>query len=172
MSNERIIPYQPTVIAGPKQALLVTPETAELMIKNSKRPLFILGPLVKEEPLLSFATNIAEKWNLPVVTTADAYKPFNDKGLNPKSYGVVEIVNLLKDPEWKGLDGKGSYDLVIFLGCIYYIGSQGLSTLKHYAPHLKTLTICKFFHSNADASFPNMKDEEWFKFLGKMGKGG
>lgn len=169
MANERVIPWQPTVIAGPKQALLVTPETAELMIKKAKRPLFILGPLVKDEPLSTFATKIAEKWNLPVVTTADAYKTFYDKGLNPTAYGVVEIVNLLKDPDWLGVNGEGQHDLVIFLGCIYYIGSQGLSTLKHYAPHLKTLTICKFFHSNADASFPNMKDEEWFKYLEKLG---
>ncbi|BDZ66654.1 CO dehydrogenase/acetyl-CoA synthase complex subunit epsilon [Methanobacterium ferruginis] len=172
MANERVIPWQPTVIAGPKQALLVTPETAELMIKKAKRPLFILGPLVKEDPLLTYATKIAEKWNLQVVTTADAYKPFNDKGLNPTAYGVVEIVNLLKDPEWQGVDGEGQHDLVIFMGCIYYIASQGLSSLKHYAPHLKTLTICKFFHSNADASFPNLKDEEWFKYLEKMGEVG
>ncbi|WP_321422457.1 CO dehydrogenase/acetyl-CoA synthase complex subunit epsilon [uncultured Methanobacterium sp.] len=170
MANERVIPWQPTVIAGPKQALLVTPETAELMIKKAKRPLLILGPLVKEDPVLSYATRIAEKWDLPVVTTADAYKPFKDKGLNPTAYGVVEIVNLLKDPEWQGVSGKGQHDLAIFLGCIYYIGSQGLSTLKHFAPYLKTLTICKFFHSNADASFPNMKDEEWFNYLEKMGK--
>ncbi|NYB51467.1 MAG: CO dehydrogenase/acetyl-CoA synthase complex subunit epsilon [Methanobacteriaceae archaeon] len=169
MANERVIPYQPTVIAGPKQALLVTPETAELMIKKAKRPLFVLGPLVKEEPLLTLAKKIAEKWNLPVVTTADAYKSFKDQGLNSTAYGVVEIVNLLKDPEWQGVNDEGPHDLVIFLGCIYYIGSQGLSSLKHYAPHLKTLTICKFFHSNADASFPNMKDEEWMKYLEKMG---
>lgn len=169
MANERVIPWQPTVIAGPKQALLVTAETAELMIKKAKRPLFILGPLVKEEPISSFATNIALKWKLPVVTTADAYKTFNEKGLNPTAYGVVEIINLLKDPQWQGVNGEGPHDLVIFLGCIYYIGSQGLSSLKHFAPHLKTLTICKFFHSNADASFPNMKDEEWFKFLEKLG---
>jgi acetyl-CoA decarbonylase/synthase complex subunit epsilon len=50
------------------------------------------------------------------------------------------------------------------------MGSQGLSTLKHVAPHLKTLTLCKFFHSNADASFPNMKDEEWLKYLEKLAK--
>lgn len=170
MANERVIPWQPTVIAGPKQALLVTPETAELMIKKAKRPLLVLGPLVKEEPLLSLSVGIAEKWNLPVVTTADAYKAFKEKGLDPTSYGIVEIVNLLKDPEWAGVNGEGQHDLVIFAGCIYYIASQGLSTLKHFAPHTKTLTICKFFHSNADASFPNMKDEEWLKYLEKMGK--
>jgi acetyl-CoA decarbonylase/synthase complex subunit epsilon len=168
MSKERVIPWQPTVIAGPKQALLVTPETAKMMIKKSKRPLMVVGPLVKEEPLTDYAADIAAKWGLPMVSTGDAYKAFNEKGVETKSYGLVEITNLLQDPNWKGVLGEGQHDLVIFMGCIYYMASQGLSTLKHFAPHLKTLTICKFFHSNADASFPNMDDDEWFRYLEKM----
>jgi acetyl-CoA decarbonylase/synthase complex subunit epsilon len=166
--NERVIPWQPTVIAGPKQALLVTPETAEMMLKKAKRPLMIIGPLIKDSPVLTLSTQIAEKWNIPIVSTGDAFKPLNEAGVKSKPYGVVEIVNLLKDPEWKGIKGEGQHDLVLFIGVIYYIGSQGLSTLKHFAPHLKTLTICKFFHSNADASFPNMNDEEWIKYLEKL----
>jgi anaerobic carbon-monoxide dehydrogenase, CODH/ACS complex subunit epsilon len=166
--NERVIPWQPTVIAGPKQALLVTPETAEMMLKKAKRPLMIMGPLVKDSPVLALAAQIAEKWHIPLVSTGDAFKALNEVDIKSKSYGVVEIVNLLKDPEWKGVNGEGQHDLVLFIGVIYYIGSQGLSTLKHFAPHLKTLTLCKFFHSNADASFPNMKDEEWIKYLEKL----
>ncbi len=166
--NERVIPWQPTVIAGPKQALLVTPETAEMMLKKAKRPLLIIGPLVKDSPVLTLSTQIAEKWNIPIVSTGDVFKSLNEAGIESKPYGVVEIVNLLKDPEWKGINGEGQYDLVLFVGVIYYIGSQGLSTLKHFAPHLKTLTLCKFFHSNADASFPNMKNEEWIKYLEKL----
>jgi acetyl-CoA decarbonylase/synthase complex subunit epsilon len=166
--NERVIPWQPTVIAGPKQALLVTPETAEMMLKKAKRPLMIMGPLVKDSPVLALAAQIAEKWHIPLVSTGDAFKALNEVDVKSKPYGVVEIVNLLKDPEWEGVNGKGQHDLVLFIGVIYYIGSQGLSTLKHFAPHLKTLTLCKFFHSNADASFPNMKDEEWIKYLEKL----
>ncbi|WP_424353916.1 CO dehydrogenase/acetyl-CoA synthase complex subunit epsilon [Methanobacterium sp. MBAC-LM] len=166
--NERVIPWQPTVIAGPKQALLVTPETAEMMLKKAKRPLMVMGPLVKESPVLSLAVLIAEKWNIPIVSTGDTFKTLNEADIKSKPYGVVEIVNLLKDPDWEGINGEGQHDLVLFIGVIYYIGSQGLSTLKHFAPHLKTLTLCKFFHSNADASFPNMKDEEWIKYLEKL----
>jgi len=166
--NERVIPWQPTTIAGPKQALLVTPETAEMMLKKAKRPLIIIGPLIKDSPVLALATGIAEKWNVPIVSTGDAFKSLNEAGVRSKPYGVVEIVNLLKDPDWKGINGEGQHDLVLFIGVVYYIGSQGLSTLKHFAPHLKTLTLCKFFHSNADASFPNMKDEEWIKYLEKL----
>ncbi|MGB9979793.1 CO dehydrogenase/acetyl-CoA synthase complex subunit epsilon [Methanobacterium sp.] len=166
--NERVIPWQPTVIAGPKQALLVTPETAKMMLKKSKKPLIVVGPLIKDSPVLSLAVQIAEKWNIPIVSTGDMFKTLNEADIKSKPYGVVEIVNLLKDPEWEGVNGEGQHDLVLFIGVIYYIGSQGLSTLKHFAPHLKTLTLCKFFHSNADASFPNMKDEEWIKYLEKL----
>lgn len=166
--NDRLIPWQPTVIAGPKQALLTTPETAKLMFQKAKRPLFVVGPYAKNEPLRGHVKDIAETWDLSIVTTADTFKSFNENGIKSDSYGIVEIANLLKDPEWKGIDGEGQYDLVLFIGCIYYIASQGLSTLKHFAPHLKTLTICKYFHSNADASFPNMKDEEWEIYLEKM----
>jgi anaerobic carbon-monoxide dehydrogenase, CODH/ACS complex subunit epsilon len=166
--NERVIPWQPTVIAGPKQALMVTPETAKMMVKKAKRPLLVLGPLAKEEPLVTHSIEIAEKWDLPIVTTADTFKIYLDKRVETKAYGIVEIINLLKDPEWEGLKGEGQHDLVIFIGGIYYMASQGLSTLKHFAPHLKTLTLCKYFHSNADASFPNMKDKEWSIYLEKM----
>ncbi|KZX10392.1 CO dehydrogenase/acetyl-CoA synthase complex subunit epsilon [Methanobrevibacter filiformis] len=166
--NERLIPWQPTAIAGPKQPLLVTPETAKHMIKKSKRPLFVVGPYAKNEPLLDFVSKIAEKWNLPIVTTADTYKTFSDVEIDSTPYGIVEIVNLLKDPQWQGVNGEGQHDLVIFVGVIYYIASQGLSTLKHFAPHLKTLTICKYFHFNADASFPNMNDKEWHNYLDKL----
>ncbi|MDR2967614.1 MAG: CO dehydrogenase/acetyl-CoA synthase complex subunit epsilon [Methanobacteriaceae archaeon] len=166
--NDRVIPWQPTVIAGPKQALLVTPETAKLMLQKSKRPLFVVGPYAKNEPIKTYVKDIANDWDLPIVTTSDTYKVFEENGISSDYYGIIEIINLLKDPNWKGIKGEGQHDFVMFIGCIYYIASQGLSTLKHFAPHLKTLTICKYFHSNADASFPNMKDEEWHDFLENM----
>lgn len=168
--NERVIPWQPTVIAGPKQALLVTAETAEMMIQKAKRPLMVVGPLIKDSPAQVQASKIAEKWDIPIVSTGDAFKSLTEAGVTSRSYGLVEIVNLLKDPGWKGVNDEGNHDLVLFIGVLYYMGSQGLSTLKHFAPHLKTLTLCKFFHSNADASFPNMKDDEWFKYLEKLAK--
>jgi acetyl-CoA decarbonylase/synthase complex subunit epsilon len=166
--NDRIIPWQPTVIAGPKQAMLVTPETATMMIKKARRPLMVVGPLAKRQPVLEHVVKIIRHFDLPVVTTADTYRALSEAGIESEPHGIVEITNLLKDPSWEGIHGEGQHDLVIFIGCIYYIASQGLSTLKHFAPHIKTLTICRTFHSNADASFPNMDDDEWFRYLEKM----
>jgi anaerobic carbon-monoxide dehydrogenase, CODH/ACS complex subunit epsilon len=168
--DERVIPWQPTTIAGPKQSLLVTPETAEMMLQKAKRPLMIMGPLINNNPAQDLAIQIANKWEIPIVSTGNAFKSLYNAGVSSKAYGVVEIVNLLKDPEWKGVKGEGQHDLVVFIGVNYYMGSQGLSTLKHFAPHLKTITLCKYYHTNADASFPNLKDEEWIKYLEKLAK--
>jgi acetyl-CoA decarbonylase/synthase complex subunit epsilon len=36
-----------------------------------------------------------------------------------------------------------------------------LSTLKHFAPHLKTFSIDRFYHPNAEFSFENMTEGRW-----------
>jgi acetyl-CoA decarbonylase/synthase complex subunit epsilon len=65
---------------------------------------------------------------------------------------AVDIVNRLQDPEWKGVKGEGQHDLVVFFGVLCVIGEQGLSTLKHFAPHLKTIAICPNYHPSANMS--------------------
>ncbi len=122
--DERVIPWQPTVIAGPKQALLVTPETAEMMIQKAKRPLLVIGPLINDSPAQTLSTKIAEKWDIPMVSTGDAFKSLSEAGVQSRAYGLVEIVNLLKDPDWEGLKGDGQHDLVLFVGVLYYMGSR------------------------------------------------
>jgi len=171
MDGDRTTPWQPTVIAGPRHALLLTPAIAKMMLKKAKRPLFVIGSLIEDDKeVLSLCTDMVNEWNLPVAATGNIHKTLVEKGIKSKRYGTIEIVNLLKDPEWKGINGEGSHDLVLFVGVTYYLASQGLSSLKHFAPHLKTLTLCKYFHSNANASFPNMSDSEWKKYLEKMSK--
>jgi len=55
---------------------------------------------------------------------------------------------------------------VMFFGFRTDLGEQGLSVLKHFAPHLKTMTLCKFYYPHADFSLPNFrKDEQWKNFL-------
>jgi len=171
MDGDRTTPWQPTVIAGPRHALLLTPAIAKMMLKKAKRPLFVIGSLIEEDKeIVSLCKDIVNEWNLPVAATGNIYKTLTENEVKSKRYGTIEIINLLKDPEWKGINGEGQYDLVLFIGVTYYLASQGLSSLKHFAPHLKTLTLCKYFHSNANASFPNMSDSEWKKYLEKMSK--
>jgi acetyl-CoA decarbonylase/synthase complex subunit epsilon len=176
-----MIPWQPTAIAGPRQARVAKKDTAVRMLEKAERPLLVIGPIItcsescndsdcNKEIIRSLCMDIARNWDIPVVTLGPAYKSFKEEGFETEVMGVIELINLLKDPEWEGFRREGQHDLVLFIGVTYYIASQGLSTLKHFAPHLKTLTLCKLFHPNADVSFPNMSEKKWLKLLENMKK--
>lgn len=152
------------------QASVWPPEMAAITIKQSKNPLFVMGSLLNDIPeeIAEKSIKIAKKRNIPVVATGGSSLTLSKLGFHPPVIGVVELINHLKDPEWKGLDGKGNYDLVCFIGVPYYLGSQGLSTLKNFAPHIKTLTLCRFMHPNADLSYPNISYEEWLDWLDRL----
>ena len=87
----------------------------------------------------------------------------------PKTYrttvlavmSAMNIGNRLKDPNWQGLDGKGPYDVALFMGLPYYMEFVILSGLKHFAPHVKTISMARFFNPHASWSFPNLKVEAW-----------
>jgi acetyl-CoA decarbonylase/synthase complex subunit epsilon len=165
--------HRVNVLTGIKGAKVVTDasEFADI-IKRAKRPLFVLGPRLlgtslDGKPVVEYALEIAKAAKAPICATAHIRAKMMELGVKPDSeYDVVEIVNRLKDPEWKGLRKEGNHDLVVFFGIRTDLGNQGLSTLKHFAPHLKTMTLCKYVFPHADYSLPNFrKDEEWKNFL-------
>jgi acetyl-CoA decarbonylase/synthase complex subunit epsilon len=59
-------------------------------------------------------------------------------------YGTFFIPNS-SDPEWKGLDGMGQYDLAMIVGVPYYMEWLILSALKHSAPDVKTISLDRFY---------------------------
>jgi acetyl-CoA decarbonylase/synthase complex subunit epsilon len=73
----------------------------------------------------------------------------------------MDIGNRIVDPKWKGLDGKGPYDLVMFVGLPYYMEELMLSGFMHFAPDQKTMTLDNLYHPHASWSFPNATLEEW-----------
>jgi acetyl-CoA decarbonylase/synthase complex subunit epsilon len=81
--------------------------------------------------------------------------------------GLVEITDRLRDSGWS-LDGKGPPDLVIFAGITYRLESQMLSTLKHFATHLKTVSLDRYYQPNADFSFLNLDQKVWVENLDKV----
>ncbi|GAB4381951.1 MAG: CO dehydrogenase/acetyl-CoA synthase complex subunit epsilon [Methanothermobacter thermautotrophicus] len=135
-------------------------------IKKAKRPLMVIGSLVNSIPddITDRITRITEKGDMEVALTGGSSLK-GDRFRRRNIIGLIEIVDNLKNPAWKGFDGNGNYDLVCFIGVPYYIGSQGLSTLRAFAPHLKTVTLCRYMHPNADISYPNMSYDEWLKWL-------
>jgi acetyl-CoA decarbonylase/synthase complex subunit epsilon len=160
-------------MTGTKYARLIEdPAEYAHYIKRAARPLLVIGArtltmTLGERLLLEYAVDIAKTLDIPICATAHTKKKLLELGVEPEStYDVIEILNHLKDPEWKGVKGEGNHDLVLFLGFRSDLGEQGLSTLKHYAPHLKTMTLCKYYYPHASYSLPNFrKDDKWKEFL-------
>jgi len=169
-----VIPrHKVNVLTGIKSARLIEdPEEYANLIKKAKRPLLVVGPLlltstVDGKILMQYALDIAKACNIPICATAQTKGKIVELGVQPDSvYDTVEIVNALKDPEWRGVRKEGNHDLVIFFGIRSDLGNQCLSTLKHFAPHLKTMTLCKHYFPHANYSLLNFKnDAKWQEFL-------
>ncbi len=168
--------HRVNVLSGVKSAIVLDDATeyAEL-IKQARRPLLVLGPRLLQlslgdRLLMEYALELAAAGNIPICATAHTRGKIVELGGRPDSeYDVVEIINALKDPEWHGVRNEGNHDLIIFFGFRSDLGNQGLSALKHFAPHLRTMTLCKYVYPNADYSLPNIrKDEDWRAFLEEL----
>ncbi|HDN74415.1 MAG TPA: CO dehydrogenase/acetyl-CoA synthase complex subunit epsilon, partial [Archaeoglobus sp.] len=110
-------PFDAANIPGPKMAtLLEKGKPIANMIKKAKNPLLIVGPDLTDE-MFKRAMKFIEK-GVTVVATGSAIKKFIDAGYKDKvKYAVLhELTQFLLDPEWKGFDGNGNYDLVLMMG--------------------------------------------------------
>ncbi|RLB07419.1 MAG: CO dehydrogenase/acetyl-CoA synthase complex subunit epsilon [Deltaproteobacteria bacterium] len=171
--------HRVNVLTGIKGAtILEDPGQFTKQIAKAKRPLLVLGPRLLEWSLdgkivLEYALDIAKAANIPICATSHLKGKLTELGVTPDSvYDVVEIVNALKDPDWKGVKGEGNHDLVIFFGIRSDLQNQCLSVLKHFAfGHLKTMTLDKYYFPHADFSLNNIrKDKDWKAFLEDLTK--
>jgi len=163
-------PWQKAEIPGPTKALVITkPEVVVAMVKKAKRPILIVGheaTETEEKKLLTYAIRISETGKIPLVATAHIVGEFLKKGFKPAaSMPAVDIANRLTDPEWKGLDDKGQYDLAMLMGITYYMEWVLFSALKHFGQNLKTISLDRYFHPHASWSFPNLSFEDWAQNL-------
>lgn len=148
------------------------PEKYANIIKTARRPLMVVGGRIMESdglprPLGDYALDIADSREMPICATAQSKKHLVELGWMPEStLDFIDIVNHLKNKSWKGVSGQGFHDLVIFAGIRSDLLEQGLSTLKHFAPHLKTMTIDNHVLPHANYSLPNWhKGKQWQKFM-------
>lgn len=163
------IPYfYVNVLTGSKDARVVEdPEVCAEIIKKAKRPLLVIGPRAIEHHIgdklhLEYCLELARAANLPICATAHVKKKVLELGMVPNStYDIIEIIHHLQYQDWKGVKGEGNHDLVIFSGVRCDLAEQGLSTLKHFAPHLKTMALCRHSHPNADYALPILNHEKW-----------
>jgi len=164
-------PFDAANIPGPKMAtLLEKGKPVAMMIKKAKRPLLIVGPDITDE-MFERIKKFVEK-GITVVATGSAIVRFIEAGMgNDVKYAVLhELTQFLLDPDWKGFDGQGNYDLVLMVGTIYYHGSQMLAAIKNFAPHIRAISIDRYYHPNAAMSFGNLwkKEEDYLKLLDEI----
>jgi len=164
-------PWQTAETPGPTKALVITkPEVVVAMIKRAKRPILIVGHEAAEtglgkEKAVDHLIRVAKAGKIPVVATAHILGEFLQRGFQPvASMSAVDIANRLRDPGWKGLDGKGPYDLALIAGVPYPMGWVILSGLKHFSG-LRTISMDPYYHPQASWSFPNLSGKEWEKNL-------
>ncbi len=160
-------PWQIAEIPGPVKAFVIQkPAVVIGMMKKAQRSILVAGHLslqrLKENTALDYALEIARAGGADVVATAHIVGEVRKRGYeNVYSMSAMEIAGRLQDPEWRGFDGKGRYDVALFIGLPYYMAWTILSGLKHRATHLKTVSIDKYYQPHASWSFPNLTDEAW-----------
>jgi acetyl-CoA decarbonylase/synthase complex subunit epsilon len=168
MAAKAPTPWQTANYGGSKNASVLVGGKAAAKIMKKKRCLLIVSAHAIREldgkRLIDYAVEIG-KAGIPVVATANMVKELRDAGFKEATdLQLVDITNRLKDPAWMGLDGKGPYNCVVYLGGIYYVQSQSLSTLKHFSDIL-TISLDREYQPNAGFSFNNIKKGEWKKEL-------
>lgn len=161
-------PWQCAEIAATKKAKAITkPDVAVAMIKKAARPILVIGSNAVEremegKKLIDYLIELACASKIPVVATAHMFGEFLKRGYEPAEFmSAMDISNRLADPDWQGIDGKGPHDLALFVGIPFYMESNILSGLKHFAPDLTTMTLDNAHHSHATWSFPNANAKIW-----------
>ncbi len=165
-TTRQAVPFDTGNVPGPKTARPTMPAVAGKMLAKAKRPLLIVGSHVHEKDVLSKAVAIG-KTGIQIAAVGNAYTSLGDKGLDVHYANMHALASYLCDPNWKGLDGKGNYDLVAFFGITYYYASQAISALKNFSG-IKVISIDKYYHPNADMSFGNLKQDVFIAALDEV----
>jgi len=161
-------PWQTAEIAGPKKALiLLKPEVVVAMVKRAKRPILIVGHQAvldysDDVKMIDYAISLGKTAGIPLIATAHVASEFVKRDFQPTAWmSAMDIGNRLKDSSWNGLDGKGQYDLALFMGLPYYLEFVILAGLKHFSTKLKTISLDRYYNPHATWSFPNLSVKDW-----------
>jgi acetyl-CoA decarbonylase/synthase complex subunit epsilon len=151
-------PFEMAQIPGPEMAKTYMPKVIAAIIKKSKRPLLVVGAELFDDPVMFDKMIEIGKAGIPIAATAHSVKGFVDRGYMNNVYqiGLHPLTNYLRFPDWKGLDGQGQYDTVIFMGIFYKFANAMFSTLKNFNRDIKRISIDRYYHVNANMTFGNM----------------
>ena len=165
-TTRQAAPFDTGNIPGPLMAKAVLPAVSGKMLARAKRPLLIVGSEVHDKDVLARAVAMGQT-GIQIAAVGNAYISFADKGLDVHYANMHALASYLCDPNWKGLDGKGNYDLVVFFGVTYYYASQAISALKNFS-NTRVISIDQYYHPNANMSFGNLKKDVFIAALDEV----
>ncbi|MFQ6086220.1 MAG: CO dehydrogenase/acetyl-CoA synthase complex subunit epsilon [Candidatus Bathyarchaeia archaeon] len=171
-------PWRRAEIAATMKALVIRESKQAIgTIKRAKNPILIVGheAAVVEgngKKPIDYAIELSEKGKIPIVATAQTVGEFLKRGFQPAAWmSAMDIGNRLSDPEWR-LSGEGDgHDLAVFLGIPYNLQWTILSGLKHLAPHIKTISLDRFYHPHSNLSFPTLHIKVWHQKMEEIVRG-
>lgn len=159
---------QTAEIAGPTNAnIFPNGDVAAKLISSAKRLLLVVGShSVKTETndgdLVDSAIRAMKNPKVSVVATGHIVGEFRKRGANKAhSESLFVLGKYLSDPGWKGLDGEGAYDAVVFMGFPYYMEWLVESGLKNFAMSLRTISLDRNYQPNAKWSLGWMPEPDW-----------
>jgi acetyl-CoA decarbonylase/synthase complex subunit epsilon len=165
-TTRHAVPFDTANIPGPKMARVVMPAVPGKLLARAKRPLLIVGAEVHDKDVLARAIAIGHR-GIQIASAGNSFTSLGDKGLDVHYVNMHALAAYLCDTNWKGLDEKGGYDLVVFFGITYYYASQAISALKNFS-NIKVISIDKYYHPNADMSFGNLKEDVFLAALDEV----
>jgi acetyl-CoA decarbonylase/synthase complex subunit epsilon len=165
-TTRQAVPYNTGNVPGPETARAVMPAVSGKMLAKAKRPLLIVGSEVHDKDVLERVVAMGRA-GIQIAAVGDAYTSLGDKGIDVHYANLHALASYLCDPQWQGLDGKGGYDLVAFLGITYYYASQAMSALKNFSK-VKVISIDRYYHPNANMSFGNLKKDVFIAALDEV----
>ena len=149
-----------------RASVIGKPEVLGALLRRAERPVFVVGHEVAEGPdgevLTGFIEIASRLRNIPVIGTSPVVKDLMKHGIRITAVmGGMEIADRIRDPEWKGSDGLGRYDLVLIAGIPYSFCWTILSGIRNSAPDLKTIILDRKYQPHASWSFANLAATPW-----------
>jgi acetyl-CoA decarbonylase/synthase complex subunit epsilon len=156
-------------VQASRGATVTKPNIVARMLKKAKHPVLVTGGKLLDDPkLVEYAARMYEK-GIALIATGASSKPLLERGVNPQSavFTLHYITQYMLDEEWKGFDGNGKYDIVLYLGFEPYYLSRMLSALKHFS-RITTISLEPFYQPHAKFSFTNLLDESYYEVLEEL----
>ncbi len=144
------------------------------MIGKAKRPLLVVGSEsakleTSDGDFIDTAIRAMKNKKVTVVATGHLVGEFRRRGVeDANSMSIFVLGKFLSDPEWKGFDGDGAYDVVVFAGFPYYVEWLVESGLKNFAAKLRTISLERGYQPNAQWSLGWMPEPDWRETLDKI----